>query len=370
MKILYSCLSKSWGGLEMKTIEGAIQLIRKNIKVDILCYPGSRINLEAEKNKIRCITLKAHGYFHPVKIFKLSGILKSNSYDLIHTQYSKDLWVLVPALNYIRSEIPLVLTKRMESSVVKKDILHKKLYNRVNKILAISNVIRENVIKTCPVSPEKVILHFNGIDLEKFNPEKSDGKKIRDEFAFKDNEIIVGMLSRISYGKGYEELLNAAAILVKEFSHIKFLLIGNSDPSEREYEEKVKKLAEDLSLTERIIFTGFRKDVADLLSAVDIFVFPSHAESFGNALVEAMAMEKPCIGTDSHGVLDIIEDGVNGFLFNKKDEKNLAYKIKLLINSPGERTVKGRAARQSVKEKFDSGTQTLKLIDLYRNILS
>lgn len=369
MKILYSCLSQSWGGLEMRTIQGAEQLLNKNLYVDILCYPGSKINLDAQKKKINCITIKASGYFHPLQVVNLAGLLKKNSYSLIHTQFSKDLWVLVPALKYINSDIPLILTKRMESSIVKKDVLHKLLYRRVNLILAISNVIKQNVIQTCPVPEDKVIIHYNGVDLKKYNPEKTERNRIRNEFDIKDDEIVIGMLSRITYGKGYEEFLKAAGILNKEFSNLKFLLAGDSSSDEKNYEQKIKNFAEELSVSEKVIFTGFRDDTPDLLSAMDIFAFPSHAESFGNALIEAMAMEKPSVATNSHGVLDIINDGITGFLFNKKDEKDFAGKLRLLINSAGKRIEIGTAARNHVLKNFDIEKQTEKLIDLYRKLI-
>lgn len=369
MKVLYSCISKSWGGLEMRTIQGAEQLINKNIEVDLLCYPGSQINFEAEKRGINCIKLKASGYFNPFQIYHLKKILKRNFCNLIHTQLSKDIWVLVPALKYLGSNIPLVLTKRMESSVIKKDFMHKWLYNRVNLILAISNVIKKNVIETCPVPEEKVLLHYNGVNLKKFDPSFSDREKIRNEFKINENEIVIGMLSRITPGKGYEEILQAAKKLIKENSNLKFLLVGDASPDEIKYEREIKRLVQVLGLQHKAVFTGFREDTVDLLSAMDIFVFPSHAESFGNSLIEAMAMEKPCVAADSHGILDIVIDGKTGILFKNKDANDLADKIKRFIHSPDKRTEYGKAAREYVKNNFDVEKQTEKLIEIYKTLI-
>ena len=299
----------------------------------------------------------------------LTGLLKAKQYDLIHTHFSKDLWVLVPALHYLRLDTPLILTKHMESAVIKKDYLHNKLYRRLNYVLAISNRIKENVSQTCPVSDEKIVLHYTGVDFNKYDPVNGNREKVRNEFHIKEDEIVIGILARITYGKGYEELLHSAAILNKEYTNLKFLLVGDSSPDEKEYCNEIKKLAVDLSLGDKIIFTGFREDTENVLSAMDIFTFPSYAESFGNALVEAMAMEKPAVGTNSHGVLDIIDDEGNGYFFNKKDQGSLADKIRLLINSPEKRSVIGKAARQSVIAKFDFEKQTEKLIDLYKKLV-
>ena len=352
----------------MRTIQGTEQLLERKSDVEILCYPGSKINIEAEKKNINCIKIKATGYFHPFKILQLAEHIKKKSYNLIHSQYSRDLWILVPALKYIDSEIPLILTKRMESGVSKKDFMHKWLYNRVNLILAISNVIKQNVIKTCPVSDEKVLLHYNGVDLIKFDPVKTNRQKIRSEFKIKDHEIVIGMLSRITYGKGHEEFLDAAKKLNEEYSNLKFLIAGDASVDEKEYEKKIRHLAEDLLLSGKVIFTGFRKDAPDLLSAMDIFVFPSHAESFGNSLIEAMAMEKPSVASNSHGILDIVVDKVTGYLFNKKDVNHLMEKLKLLIDSSDKRIEMGKAAREHIIKNFDLEKQTEKLIDWYRKL--
>ena len=370
MKILYSCLSRSWGGLEMRTIQGAEELHNRNVEVNILCFPHSQINLEAVKREISCITIKASGYFHPILTLKLAKILKSSAYDLVHTQFSKDLWIIVPALKYASSNIPLILTKRMGSLVAKRDILHKWLYNRVNYVLAISNVIKKNVLETCPVPENKVSLHYNGVDFKNYKLKDNNRNKIRNELNIRTDEIVIGMMSRISYGKGHEELLQAARNLCSEYSNLKFLLVGNSSSDERNYEDQIKSLSTQYHLNDKIIFTGFRKDTIDMLSAMDIFAFPSRAESFGSSLVEAMTMEKPSVGTSSDGVLDIIVDGVTGYLFHKEDSDDLTKKLKLLIDSPAKRIEMGKAARQRVIENFDLEKQTQKLIEFYQQVVA
>lgn len=369
MKVLYSCVSKSWGGLEMRTIQGVEQLLKKGLDVDLLCYPNSIINNEASSKNINCITFKAMGYFHPMQIIRLSKVLDLKNYQIIHSQYSKDLWLIVPALKLAGLKTKLLLSKRMESSVIKKDFLHKWIYNRVNLILAISSMIKTNVIQTCPVPENKVILFHNGVDLQKFNPELTNRIKIRNEFGIKDDEIVIGMLARLSFGKGHEEFFLAAKKINNEYDKIKFLVAGNSDQNERNYEEKIYKIVEEYNLSGKVIFTGFREDTPDILSAMDIFAFPSHSESFGNALIEAMAMEKPSVSTNSHGILDIAVDGETGLLFERKNADDLYKKLKFLIDSPDKRNKFGCAARKHVVENFDIEKRTVKLIELYKKLL-
>jgi glycosyltransferase involved in cell wall biosynthesis len=369
MKILYSCLSKSWGGMEMFTLQAVAQLLKRNVKVELLCFPVSKINIEAETNGIKLNTLKADGYSHPFQILKLRNILMKGSFDLIHTQASKDLWVLVPALKLSGLNIPLVMTKQVGSFIVKKDKLHKWIYNRVNLVFAISRVIKKNLLDTCPLTEDKIQLLHNGIDINKFSPLKVNRKKVRDEFKIKDDELVIGMMARFSPGKGHEEFMIAAKELLNEYNNLKFLIVGEPSRGEDKYADKIKSIADDYEIQENIIFAGFRKDTPEVLAAMDIFAFPSHSEAFGIALAEAMAMGKPSVCSDSDGVLDIAVDGVTSYLFRKQNGIDLTEKLKLLINSFETRKYFGEAARKRAVEMFDIEILTDKAISYYEQLL-
>ncbi len=364
MKVLYSCLSKSWGGMEMFTLTAVKQLIKRNVNVELVCIAESRLHIEANNIGIILYPVKASGYIHPLSTIKLGNIIRRGNYDVIHTQASKDLWLLVPALKLIKSSTPLILTKQVGSFIKKNDRLHKWIYNRLTFALAISNVIKKNLIDTCPLPEEKVLLLHNGIDTAKFSPEAADGNKIIKEFGFDKNDIVIGMLARFSPGKGHEDFLHAAAELNSRHKYLKFLVVGEASRGENNYEESVKKLAEDLKI-KNIIFTGFRSDTPDILAATDIFVFPSHGEAFGIALAEAMAMGRPSVCSNSDGVLDIAVDNVTSYLFENKNSSDLAKKIDWLISSPGTRNEFGAAARKRAAANFDLEMLTDKVLEIY-----
>jgi glycosyltransferase involved in cell wall biosynthesis len=103
---------------------------------------------------------------------------------------------------------------------------------------------------------------------------------------------------------------------------------------------------------------------------MDVFAFPSHAEAFGLALIEAMSMGKPSVCSDSDGVLDIAVDGVTSFLFKKQDAADLKIKLEQLILSPVKRNEFGKAARTRAVEFFDNEVMLKKLIDLYNDDIS
>lgn len=368
MKILYSCLSKSWGGMEMITLTFVKELLRRNISVELLCLNESRIHVEACTSGIITHPIKASGYFHPLTITKVGHLINKGKFDLIHTQASKDLWILVPALKLIQSNIPLFLTKQVGSFIVKKDFFHKYLYDRVTKAFAISRVIKNNLIETTPLDENKIELVFNGINTDKFNPVNADRKKIRKEFAIAENELLIGMLARFSPGKGHEEFLTAAKVLNERHDNLKFMIVGEASRGEDEYANSIKKLAQEFNLN-NVIFTGYRSDTVDVLSSMDIFVFPSHAEAFGIALAEAHSMALPSVCSNSDGVLNIAVDGETALLFETKNADDLSAKLEHLINNPELRKQLGTNARKRAVELFDLNVIMDKTIELYKKSL-
>lgn len=368
MKILYSCLSQSWGGMEMITIHAIQNLHKRNIEAELLCYPESKIQKSAIEKGIAFHPIKADSYFHPNEILKISKIVKQG-FDLVHTQASKDLWVIVPALKHAKTNIPLILTKQVGSFIVKKDFLHKWIYNRVTLALAISEVIKDNLLDTCPLTQEQILLLHNFVDTNKFNPILYDRKLIRKEFHIQENEIVIGMLARFSPGKGHEEFLIAAKILLHKFNNLKFMIVGEPSRGEDNYGNKIIELSKSLEINKKVLFTGFRNDTPNVISAMDIFAFPSHSEAFGIALVEAMSMGKPSVVSNSDGILDIALDGETSYLFQKQNARDLSEKLELLITSSVKRKEFGNASRVRAKKYFDVEFLTDRVIDIYKQTM-
>lgn len=368
MKVLITCLSQSWGGLEMYSIQTTRLLIENNIEAEFLCYSNSRVHKEATKETFPVIVSQFKNYFQLREYFNLAKELKERSFDIIHSQASKDLWLLVPALKLSKLSAPLLLTKQMGSYIIKKDILHKWIYKRVNKALAISRVIAKNLVDTTPLTDDKIELLHNSIDTEKFNPAVVDKNKVRNEFNIDANELLIGMMARFSPGKGHEEFIMAAKELSERHSNIRFMIIGEPSKGEDNYAAEIKTLASNLEIIDKIIFTGYRKDTPEVLAAMDIFVFPSHAEAFGLALAEALSMGKPSVCSNSDGVLDIAVDNETSLLFEKKNWKDLMEKLDRLITDENLRIKFSSASRKRAVEMFDLKIFAKKLIGIYNNL--
>jgi len=217
--------------------------------------------------------------------------------------------------------------------------------------------------------PEKVRIVLNGVDTVSFNP-SIDGAKIREEFAIQPNEIVVGIASRFNLQKGHETFLNAAAIILSCQTNlqnkIRFLIAGGAVfRSDKKREQYLQDVAKKLGISDRVIFTGFRKDMPQVYAAMDIFVLASDAEPCGRVIFEAMASGKPLIATDSGGTPEIVQDGVSGYLFTFGDSQGLAEKILYFCNNPDLAKKMGQAGRKRVEDNFSIEKNVRQIEDIY-----
>jgi glycosyltransferase involved in cell wall biosynthesis len=370
LKILFSCFSRSWGGLEIQALEEATLVARAGYQVWMACSRDTRMHHELARTTLRLLPLRVSGYVHPGAILRLRSFLSRNGIDIIHCQLSKDIATLVPAMKLTGRRIPIVLSRRMGSYVSKKDPFHRFTYAHVSKVLAISEVIHRNVLETTPLGPERVETFHHSIDMARFSLSSMNRSTVRDEFHFLPHHIVIGFVGRFSPGKGHEEFLSAARILVGRYSLARFLIVGEASHGEKDYELQIRQMSHRLGLDDVVTFAGFRDDIPAVMASFDIFAFPSHAESFGAVLIEAMAMERPVVSTDCDGVLDIVVNGETGLFVPPRNADELAAKLALLIDDPGLRDTMGKAGRTRVAHHFNQQDHAAKLTQIYRSLLS
>jgi glycosyltransferase involved in cell wall biosynthesis len=264
------------------------------------------------------------------------------------------------------SRAKLFLTKEVASGVKKTDPLHRLLYGRLQGIFAISNYIKGSVLNTCPVPESQVHIVPPGISLDEFNPSLYDKDSVRKGLGIANDVILVGMIGRMSPGKGHEEFLRAAKKIISESgSSFRFLIVGGASYGENEFGLHIRSLVHELDLDSVVQLLGFRKDIPRIMSALDILAFPSHEESFGITLTEAMAMKLPVVATGNAGVLDIVLDNVTGILVPPKGYQAIADGIMKLAYDSSIRRRFGEEGRRRVEELFSIQAVVEKLEDFY-----
>lgn len=355
----------------MQALEVSLQLSRRGHRVLLSAPPGSRLDVEGRSAGLETLPLDVRGYLHPALIWSLARVVDRRGIDLVHSHHSKDLATLSPSLRLARRRVPMVLSKRMGSGIRKTDLFHRFTYARVDRILAISSVIRQNVIDTTPVPPERVVLLFDAVDTSRYAPAKvADRDGIRRSLEILPEELLIGSVGRFSPGKGHEELLEAARLLKDRGLRFRLLIAGEASYGEKGYERDIRALSERLGLGSIVVFTGFRRDVPEVMYALDVFAFPSHAEAFGLVLIEAMAMERPVVSTNGDGVRDIVVDGVTGLTVPPKDARAFAAGLERMMGDRDLRLRAGRAGRARVLELFDQQKQIDRLEGVYAGLMA
>lgn len=366
LHILISCCSESWGGLEMAALETAIQLKKSGMQVTIAGLGNTAFIKKAGNYEFNLISLLP-GNIHLLKnIFTIKKFIKTSDPNIIHSHLSHDLWILTPALKLSGSDAKLFLTKHMASGIKKKDIFHRFLYNRVNKAAAVSQYIKKSLVDTTSIPEDKIIVLPVGIDADKFNIFYNK-EEIKTVLQIPLNKLVIGFTGRITPGKGHEDFFKAAKILNKKFpGELIFLVVGSAGKEEEEYEKMIRQIPEDEDL-KNVIFTGFTDEPQKYMSVFDILAFPSHDESFGRVLVEAMAMGIPTASSGFAGVLDITVENETGLLFEPKNPVSMAEALSKLISDRDLRHKFSVNGKKRFQEYFTLDKVTKSLLNLYYN---
>ncbi len=337
----------------MQTLKTAHQLSLRGHDITLLCRPGTTLAKEAAALQITTAQLFSKDIHLPATIRRILRLLKDQQFDVIHTHLSHDLWSLVPALRWSNNNTRIFMTKRMASSIQKKDIFHRFLYRRLDKVLTISDFISKNIVATCPVPAEKVFTLYNGLQLENYLPEAHSREELRRSLGISPEKTVIGFVGRFTPKKGLNEFLTAAAQIAQSNKDVCFLVVGGTSHGEAEYAADIDRMIEQLNLRESLILPGFQKDVAPYMAAMDVLAFPSHKESFGNILVEAMAMKLPVVASNSGAVPEIVQDGVSGILVPPKNAPALQAGLENILEKRAAWAAMGAAGRKIVEEKFN-----------------
>jgi len=236
------------------------------------------------------------------------------------------------------------------------------LMKRVRKSVVLNEPLKEKLVKK-GIEEEKLEVIPNGVNVEDFNVSEEEVERVRKKYGLEG--VTVMFAGTVTPRKGVFELVRAAEVLKCE--DVLFLIVGNLN-LDREYSQKVMEYAKSKGVNAK--FTGFVPygDLKALYSACDIFVLPSFEEGQGVVLLEAMASGKPLIGSNVGGIPMQIRDGWNGFLVEPKNEKQLADKIKYLVDNEEERVKMGENSRKLAKEDFDWRKISKRYLKVYEEI--
>lgn len=364
MKIMLLTTHIDTGGIGVYTVTLAEALTKRGHGV-IIASSGGDLEGRLKNIGIEHITLdiRTKSEMNPhvlTSSFKLRKILKRTQFDLIHAQ-TRVTQVIASNVSKF-SKLPVVTTCHG---------FFKKRLGRIlfpcwgSRVIAISEAVKNHLIKDLSVKEDIIRVIHNGIDMNKFCVSYNSVQitEFKRQFGLKDGPVI-GIIARLSSVKGHKFLIEAFSKVLKEKPAAQ-LFIAGSGPEEK----KLIDLVNNLGIAKNVIFQPPVSDTTKPLSVMDIFVMPSIQEGLGLSIIEAMALGKPVIATDVGGISTLVKDRKTGLLVPPHDPDKLADAILNLLEDKLMRQKIGLNAKEYVRENFKLEDMASKVENVYREVL-
>ncbi len=218
-------------------------------------------------------------------------------------------------------------------------------------------------------NPARVRVVHNGIRTERYRVDARGRSLARAELGLRDDAFVVGVVGRFSPEKNLETFFAALRLLLQADRRVVAVVAGDAHPSQREYGTYIRALPAQMGISAQVIFREYVKDASSLYAPLDIFVLAGGNESFGLAVVEAMAAARPVVAARAGGPLEIVADGETGFLVRPGDPAALASAIARLADDPALGWRVGEAGARRVQERFCVERYVRSFENLYDELL-
>jgi glycosyltransferase involved in cell wall biosynthesis len=241
-------------------------------------------------------------------------------------------------------------------------------------IVTVSNAMKDELV-SLGFPEEKIKVCYNGVDPQKYNPEKvskEQVRKVREVYSIKDDELMILFVGRLVWIKGVDKLVMAMPVILKEIPNAKLVIVGLG-----EMKEHAEKIVQSQKLQDCVKFRSEFVPEDERIAhyaACDVAVFPSLYEPFGIVAIEAMSMEKPIVvgATGISGMKEIvIAEGPQrcGFHVNPNDPVDIAWGVINAIKDPKSKLELGKNGRKRVLENFTWDVIAKRTLELYQQLL-
>ena len=338
--VLHIDSAKTWRGGQQQVLYLVERL--KDYDNIIASPPQSPLAKRAKATGLKVLPVQMRGEWDPVAVYKLKKIIRKNSIKIIHL-HSPHAHALGLLAAKSAGNCKVVLSRRVVFHI-RKNILSRVKYSNVDRIIAVSERVKE-VLVADGLPEEKINVVYSGVDIERFQNVKGD--YLFPQLALNRHRLRIGNIAGLTWEKGHRTLLKAARIVVDEFPKVIFLIVGEG-PLHREIEILIKKL----NLQKEVKLLGFRQDIPEILSVLDLFVLSSSREGLPNSLLDAFASRVPVVATSVGGIPEIVKDRVNGILVPPMNPGALAEAIIYLLKNRDLVRQMAEEGFRLVKEKF------------------
>lgn len=324
--------------------------------------PNLQLHERAIKEGIETHLIPCNGQVDRAVPSRIRELIREIGADVVHAHgYKADVYAYVAMK---KTATPLVSTSHgwIDSDVTVRlyGALDRFLLRSYAGIVAVSDEVKGRLLRS-GVQAGRIRLIRNGVDLRPFE----EARRSRVYQERDDHPLCVGLVGRLSYEKGVDLFLRAAARVVPEFPQTKFAVVGDGPEK-----ATLEALIDQLNLRENVALPGRTDDVPFFYASIDVLVLSSRQEGLPIALLEGMASGLPIVASRIGFIPNIIRDGVTGVTVMPEDVKELAEAIKQMLRDPSLRERMGRAARNLVAEEYSAERMTTEYVALYEKAVA
>lgn len=370
--VLQICLSEGWGGLEQYPLTLAPVFQAQGVPVFYWALEGSRFAAVAKERGLVVKTFQSRMALL-FQLLSLTRWMQNNNVTVVHFHKSTDLRVAL-LMGWLLPDLKLVFTEHMNAKKSKKSPYHRLVYGRLDQVISISDFTLANNLSALPVRREKICRLYSGIDLERFCPSLAGDERLnlRNQLGLTSDTFALCLPGRLTPGKGHEVFVDAFALLLQKSSltrPVKAFIVGGltlDKGADEAFVELLQNKIQDMGLTEHVTFTGYTTEMQRLLQAMDAVCVPSRVEAFGLAVVEAMALGVPVVGSNSGAIPEILGcNGEYGLLAQPDDAQSYAASFERLMSDDDLCEKISQRALERVRSVFDLRHHVQALQEIY-----
>jgi len=304
-----------------------------------------------------------YAHLDPTLPGRLNEVLRPWSFDILHAHLPHAEIYGALALRQ-RPQARFAITRHSDNPFRRNPVLRLVFtpsWRRANSLIAISEAVRQSMIRREHIPSERIVVIPYGLDSQKFVAGAVPGR-LRSELGIPDSPL-VGFVGRLARPKGADTLLRAFVHVELQEPQAQLVIAGDGP-----WRQRLVRLGGDLGLR-NVHFLGWREDVASILADLDVVAMPSRWEGFGLVALEAMSLGKPVIATRVSALPEVVADGVTGLLAPPEDPASLAEEILKLLRNPALARRMGQAGLRRVRQEFGVDRMISSTLRVYGQIL-
>lgn len=320
---------------------------------------------EATKLGLKNVSLKQFFSFDPLVILNALRLIKQGKHNIIQSHgYKTHLIAFFLAKITGLPWIGFVHGWTNENRKV--EFYHKldRFFLRFADIVVTVSPSLHKIFSTIRGPERKTFLILNAVDNQSISG-RGEMQLVRERCNCSPDEILLGCFGRLSFEKGQDRLVRAAAEIKLKYPRTKFLFLGNGPEL-----DSLKNLSIELGVDDIVFFHPHSNAMRDYYEAIDLLVLPSRSEGLPNVVLEAMSFAVPVVATDVGAVPEVLTDSVNGWIVESSDGLSLVAPILHALSDSNLRQRIGKAGLDSLHEKFCPEARARKILELYSDAIS